>query len=428
MERFPNEVPAGAAGRMDQAWKAVLFNQFHDTLAGTSIAPAYDDARDEVGGGRAAAREIMVDITRRRAVVQPADAHQRLVLQNTGGRHFKGLVELEPWLGAEAHTLPVLLYSADNRQLPVQKMPGHAAEQKMFRYLTPVDLGPYAGTVLRVKHEQPSGIVPRVKAAERGLGNDKVEVTLGETGIAGISLGGKSILGGDGIRVTVQADPSNTWGDGPGAPFFNGLLKGVFRVVRGWDVLAAGPLRAVCAAELEWERSRCYLQVMVDMGDPCVRLDLRLVYGGAYEIVKLVASSAFTVEQRQDGIPGGAIARPLDGAEYPVHDHMSVAGGGLNLAFVSTDGYSGDVQADGTMRFTLLRSPCFVHNGNFPGGIPDPRIYPLSGQGSHDYRITVIPGAGDLAGAIADEAYRLTDPVWMSECTAGMRPRHHPGM
>ena len=40
-------LPARAARR--DAWKLLLFNQFHDTLAGTSIEPAYDDARDQIG-------------------------------------------------------------------------------------------------------------------------------------------------------------------------------------------------------------------------------------------------------------------------------------------------------------------------------------------------------------------------------------------
>src|SRR5439155_380000 len=34
---------------LTEAWKLLLFNQFHDTLAGTSIAPAYEDARDQIG-------------------------------------------------------------------------------------------------------------------------------------------------------------------------------------------------------------------------------------------------------------------------------------------------------------------------------------------------------------------------------------------
>jgi alpha-mannosidase len=33
----------------ERAWKNVLFNQFHDILAGTSLEVAYDDARDQYG-------------------------------------------------------------------------------------------------------------------------------------------------------------------------------------------------------------------------------------------------------------------------------------------------------------------------------------------------------------------------------------------
>src|SRR5919197_2334047 len=34
---------------LTRAWKQILFNQFHDTLGGTAIEPAYLDARDQLG-------------------------------------------------------------------------------------------------------------------------------------------------------------------------------------------------------------------------------------------------------------------------------------------------------------------------------------------------------------------------------------------
>ena len=37
------------ADDLRRAWKGVLFNQFHDTLGGTAIEPAYRDARDQLG-------------------------------------------------------------------------------------------------------------------------------------------------------------------------------------------------------------------------------------------------------------------------------------------------------------------------------------------------------------------------------------------
>ncbi|MFL5689407.1 MAG: alpha-mannosidase, partial [Chloroflexota bacterium] len=53
-----------AAGRpyprdeLDRAWQGVLFNQFHDTLGGTAIEPAYDDAHDQLGEASAIAARV----------------------------------------------------------------------------------------------------------------------------------------------------------------------------------------------------------------------------------------------------------------------------------------------------------------------------------------------------------------------------------
>src|SRR5207248_9650057 len=45
----------GSARDLESAWWSVLFNQFHDVLAGSSVPSAYDDSRDAVGGACAAA-------------------------------------------------------------------------------------------------------------------------------------------------------------------------------------------------------------------------------------------------------------------------------------------------------------------------------------------------------------------------------------
>src|SRR5829696_3324375 len=57
-------VAATVAGRayphedLDRAWKHVLFNQFHDTLGGTAIEPAYQDARDQLGEASSTAARV----------------------------------------------------------------------------------------------------------------------------------------------------------------------------------------------------------------------------------------------------------------------------------------------------------------------------------------------------------------------------------
>src|SRR5213076_373555 len=43
---------------LGKAWQLLLFNQFHDTLAGTSIEPAYEDARDQLGHASSIASSV----------------------------------------------------------------------------------------------------------------------------------------------------------------------------------------------------------------------------------------------------------------------------------------------------------------------------------------------------------------------------------
>ena len=46
-------------GELARAWKPVLFNQLHDILAGTAIAPAYEDARDQYGFACTVAADVL---------------------------------------------------------------------------------------------------------------------------------------------------------------------------------------------------------------------------------------------------------------------------------------------------------------------------------------------------------------------------------
>jgi hypothetical protein len=168
-------------------------------------------------------------------------------------------------------------------------------------------------------------------------------------------------------------------------------------------------------------------KVILDRDDPAVRFDMRMIYSGAFEIIKMVTTPAGAPDLRVDGIPAHELERPMDGAEYPVQDHLRVMQESAGLALVSRDIFSADIQPDRTIRLTLLRSPNFVHNGNFKDPVPDYHLYPLTAQGDHCYRIALMAVGDDAPDIVASEVYRLSDPVWMSETTHGMPPRNHEG-
>ena len=69
-----------------RAWKLVLFNQFHDMLAGTAIEPAYDDARDQIGAR-------VVD---RRGRVQPPCSRSRAQIAIEQEEEMRPVVVFNP--------------------------------------------------------------------------------------------------------------------------------------------------------------------------------------------------------------------------------------------------------------------------------------------------------------------------------------------
>jgi alpha-mannosidase len=84
------------AGKMKELWKLLLFNQFHDTLGGTAIKEARDEAMMQLasvsagcGGIKALARQAIVNHVDTTGVGFP------LFLFHTGGQEFHGYVTVE---------------------------------------------------------------------------------------------------------------------------------------------------------------------------------------------------------------------------------------------------------------------------------------------------------------------------------------------
>ncbi len=84
----------GAQERINEGWRQVCFNHFHDTLGGTCIPSAYPQIEDQLGSAKATADEIIQFGFRRRAAGLPDDARQRLVLLNASDSPFRGYVTL----------------------------------------------------------------------------------------------------------------------------------------------------------------------------------------------------------------------------------------------------------------------------------------------------------------------------------------------
>jgi alpha-mannosidase len=429
VRRYPDLAPADAASRLHEGWTHVCFNTFHDILPGSSIEPAYPHVRDDLGAARRNARQILTHITRRRTFDLNPCPQQRVILHNVTGQPFAGVVETEPYLGHISYAIPVRYTTTDGREVPLQKTAGNAAEQKMFRYLVSVAVPAFSRQVFEVHHDRPCEARPTRPATapdSNSVENEFLAVRTGSAGIASIRRkdGNVEMLGTGGVRIAAFVDNSDSWGHLVPDAIFGTEPAGEF-AVESWKVIETGPLRAAISGDLRLRHSRILWRVFLHAGDPAVHMRLRVCYQGGHEIVKLIVPPAFRPTVRIDGVPGGRIARPMNRQEFPFQGHVTVHDDAASLSLVTRDAYALDVQPDGAIRLSLLRSPNFCHNHNFREPIPDEHVYPLMSQGEHVYDISLLPAARYASEPIDAAVHRLSEPVWMSENTVGMPPRHY---
>jgi len=162
--------------------------------------------------------------------------------------------------------------------------------------------------------------------------------------------------------------------------------------------------------------ARCRLEADL----PGIHLKLRVNWHGYRELLKLVITPDFKVLERIDGCSGGVLPRQLNGKEYPIFNQLTVKGEKQSLTLLSPNIFSGDVQPDGTIRLTLLRSTAysFSKDGN-AYDLPPLHDYPITDQGVTDFDLMLLPNAEQTT--IAQQLYRFTQPLKSSETTRGLK-------
>src|ERR1019366_1814240 len=73
---------------IDESWRTLCFNSFHDTLGGSCTPSAARAADDQLAGVKAAAETVLSETFRRKAHALPADPRQRIVLANYSSEKF----------------------------------------------------------------------------------------------------------------------------------------------------------------------------------------------------------------------------------------------------------------------------------------------------------------------------------------------------
>jgi len=395
-------------GEMEQAWRHVLFNQFHDILAGTSIAPVYDDA-DEMYDE---AERIASGILRRalNAIVERINTEgdgQAIVVFNPLAWDRKGPVEIEiPWRH-KPESLEVR--DADGNVVPVQRvrteMPAKPGRMKIVFVVDVPSLG------YRVYHCVPvvaGHLSSRPSASETGrpaLENVfwRVEIDPRTGAISRLfdKTARVDVFSGSANVPVVMRDMSDTWSHGV-FEFHDEIGRfGDARV----SVIERGPVRTVARIESRYGQSVVWQDLILYGDVPVIECRTTVDWHEQRKLLKLAFPVNVVNPVATYQIPYGYIERPVNGEEEPAQQWIDVTGTlkgragkkrTYGVSLLNDCKYSFDV-LDGTMSMTILRSP--------PYALHDPRkeepdhIYEYIDQGVQHLAYSLVPHEGSWRDA-----------------------------
>ncbi|QPP05545.1 alpha-mannosidase [Streptomyces bathyalis] len=411
--------------RFAEAWKLVLFNQFHDILAGTSLRSAYEDARDDYGRARSLAAEIfnrsVQAISRRIHIPLPEQPHrtQPLVVFNPHPWELHADVEAE-----YLHAAGAALTDDEGTPVPVQHTRSEATmagsrARIAFRAAVPA-LGH------RVYHLLP-GALGDTAAEQGGRGPVRADGTVLENEYLRLEvdpatgwLSSLRLLGGDSDRdgsadaesgvellppgpaphAVVIDDPSDTWGHRVRS---YDKVAGVFRCTRV-RLVESGPVRAVLRVESAYGRSELAEEFVLSAGSRQVEVRTAVNWQEKLKLLKLRFPTALSDVTATHEIPYGHLERTPDGTEEPAQAWVDVTGRlpdgrRAGLSVVNDSKYGHDVRG-GEIGMTALRSPAYAWHE--PQQLDPDGVYDYLDQGRQDFRTLLIPHGGD---------WRDADPV-----------------
>jgi len=383
------------------AWWKVLFNQFHDLLAGTAMYTAYRDSRDSLGWACETAQtsriEALESIARR---VDLSTVKEGAVFAfNSLPWPRKALLEyhternpgLNPWVPAPAGIAPIThLETSDGEKLPLQFRSSDSMTQIWPRVSAWVDLPACGYRVFELIH----GTAPETPPYNNFF-------SINEQGFGVSSLKAaddKELLAGP-IGLVVIADPSDTWG--------HGIIR--YRQEIGRPQLISsqqiedGPVTRVTRQRSKWNNSEIIVDIAQFKAIDVVEFRFVIDWHEREQILKLEIPTAVTGPSVFVKVAGATGQRQPNGDEESYQDWVAVQGkigtDDYTVGLINNSTYSYDC-LQGLLRTILIRSAPFARHD--PHQVPHNDNNAWQDQGRQERRFWLVGGKGTFATLALD--------------------------
>lgn len=377
------------------AWQLLLFNQFHDTLAGTSIEPAYEDARDQIGHACSLAANAFNAATQslaRRIAIEQEEEMRPVVVFNPHSWPLRTDVELEyTWTRKEGHHV----VDDEGEAVPMQvTRPLTTMSGMRNRFAFPVDVPPLGWRVYRIRLGAVEG--EPLACADHRLENEHVLLELDQaTGrIARLVLKetGADLAAPGAPHAVVVDDRSDTWGHG--VERYDAAI-GEFECV-SVRLLESGPVRAILRIESRYGSSTLREDYVLSAGARHVDVRVALDWHEQLKLLKLRYPTSVDAETATYEIPYGHLERPASGHEEPGQSWVDVSGDGRGLSVINDAKYGYDVRG-GDIGISAVRSPVWAWHD--PRELEEGGDFEYMDQGRQTFLVRLVPHAGDWRGS-----------------------------
>lgn len=388
----------------EQAWKGVLFNQFHDILAGTSLESAYDDARHLFGeamaiGGRSlnlATQALAWNVN-----IPPEDGARPMVAFNPHA--WESRVNLEDEFGP-VRANDVLL-DDEGREVPFQIVQSEATAGGRNRLSWVADLPALGYRTYRLVPRETRTDFPKLDASDTAAENERFRLEIDpETGwIMSLrdKLRGLEVFAGAAAVPVVIDDPSDTWSHGVFA--FDKAID-EFRA-RSVKLVEHGAVKAVIRVTSAYGSSRLVQDFAVYRDLDGIDVTVTVDWREQMKALKLRFPIHVHFHKATFETSYGSIERFANGEENPAQNWVDVSGTAreanvvYGCSILNDAKYSFDVR-NRDIGMTVLRSPIYAHH---EPRVPDPQgHYSYIDQGIQRFHYTILPhdGSWERAGTV----------------------------
>jgi alpha-mannosidase len=400
-------------GYLKQAWKSVLFSQFHDSLAGTSLEAAYEDARNLYGEAMTAADRALNLAVQSVAwnIYIPQEEETRPVV----------VFNLHSW----AVRLPVEFefgYILDQSQLvdeTGQPVPFQAARSTTTtgwrkRLCFTAALPALGYRVYRLIPSESPRIFSPIQAQDTSLENEtyRLEINPQTGGIANLvdKRTGDKVFSGEAACAMVIDDPSDTWSHDV---FQFTKVIGTFSGT-STRITEVGPVKASIRTISEYGASRLVQEFTLYAGLDRIDVNVEVDWHEKHKMLKLRFPVNVDSAKVVNEIPYGHIQRKANGDEEPMQNWVDVTGFSrldkkpYGLSLLNDGKYSFDSQG-ADLGLTVLRSPIYAHHA--PAEPQPDELYTYIDQGIQRFTYTLLPhpGSWQQAGTV-QRAAELNQP------------------